>query len=102
MRRCVTRVLATSILFGGLLFATLDSCKNAAADEPSALQADREFVQAAAKDEKARVAALLDSDFTWTDADGKTLSRADVLSSFPTPALGDEAGAHQRRQARSQ
>ncbi len=102
MRRSATRVLATSILLGGFLFATIVNCGIAAADEPSVLQADREFVQAAAKRDSATVAKLLDTDFTWTDADGKTLSRADVLSSLPTPALGDEAGAHQRRQTRSQ
>jgi hypothetical protein len=102
MRRFVIRVLALGILFCGLLLAVPGKHGTAPADESTALQADREFVQAAAKDEKARIATLLDSDFTWTDADGKTLSRADILSSLPTPALGDEAGAHQRRQTRSQ
>ncbi len=65
----------------------------AAGDEQSVLQADREFVQAAAKDEKTRVAALLDTDFTWTDADGKTQTRTEILNSLPTPALGNETGA---------
>jgi uncharacterized protein DUF4440 len=96
MRRFVIRVLATAILLGGFLLATL------AADEPSALQADREFVQAAAKGDSAIVAKLLDTDFTWTDANGKTLSHAEVLGSLPKPALGNEADAHQRRQTRSQ
>src|SRR6266849_10019111 len=102
MRRFDIRVLAIGILSGGFLLATLANCASAAADQPSVLQADREFVQAAAKGESATVAKLLDADFTWTDADGKTLSRADFLSSPPTPALGNEAGAHQRRQTRSQ
>jgi hypothetical protein len=65
----------------------------AAADEQSILQIDREFVQSASKDDKARVAALIDTDFTWTDADGKTQTRAEILKSLPTPALGNETGA---------
>ncbi|PYU70592.1 MAG: hypothetical protein DMG49_11180, partial [Acidobacteria bacterium] len=65
----------------------------AAADEPSLLQIDNDFVQAAAKHDKVTVGRLLDPDFTWTDADGKTHARADVLKSLPTPALGNETGA---------
>jgi hypothetical protein len=102
VRRSLTSVLANSVVFASFLLATLANCETAAADEPSALQADREFVQAAAKGDSSAVAKLLDADFTWTDADGKTLSRANVLSSLPKPALGDEAGVHQRRQTRSQ
>src|SRR6266849_2996118 len=102
MRRFDIRVLAIGILSGGFLLATLANCASAAADESSVLQADREFVQAAAKGDSAAVARLLDADFTWTDADGKTLSRAEVLSALPKPALGDETGAQQRRQTRSQ
>jgi hypothetical protein len=102
MRLFVIRVLAVGILFSGFLFAALGKHGTVAADEPSVLQADREFVQAAAKGDSPAVAKLLDADFTWTDADGTTLSRADVLSSLPVPALGDEVRAHQRRQTRSQ
>ncbi|HEY6945066.1 MAG TPA: nuclear transport factor 2 family protein [Candidatus Acidoferrum sp.] len=74
----------------------------AIAEEGSVFQADHEFVQAAAKGDSATLAKSLDTAFTWTDADGKTLSRAEVLDSLPKPALGDEAGAHQVRQTRGQ
>jgi len=84
------------------LLATLGNLQTVAAQEPAALQADREFVQAAAKSDSAALGKLLDQDFTWTDADGKTISRANVLGSVPKPALGDEAGAHQQLQKRSQ
>ena len=73
----------------------------AAREETSGLQADREFVQAAAKGDSVSVANRLDAGFTWTDAEGKTFSRADVLSVLPQPALGDEAGAHQVHQTRN-
>jgi len=106
MRRSGTRsvltIQAIGILCVGLLLTTLSKPGAALADEPSVLQDDREFVQAAAKGNTAAVAKLLDTGFTWTDAEGKTFSRGDVLSSLPKPALGDETGAHQVRQTRSQ
>jgi hypothetical protein len=92
MRRFVTTVLAVGVVCGAAM-VTLPSPRVAAADESSVLQIDREFVQATAKDDKAKVAALLDTDFAWTDADGKTQTKTDVLKSLPTPALGNETGA---------
>lgn len=102
MKPFVMGVLCAGALVGAGLFATLDWRDQASAQEPSAAQADHEFVLAAAKGDSSSVAKLLDNDFTWTSSDGKTLSRAEVLSSLPTPALGNEAGAHQERQTRSQ
>lgn len=102
MKRHLSRVFVISMLSSGFLMALLIKQGTALAQELSALQADREFVQAAAKGNTASVAKLLDVDFTWTDADGKTLSRAQVLSALPTPTLGNEADAHQKRQTRSQ
>lgn len=102
MRRSVTRVLPVALLLRSFLFATIGTLQTVAAQESAALQADREFVQAAAKGDAAILSKLLDADFTWTDAQGKTISRADVLSSAPKPALGSEVGAHQERQARTQ
>jgi hypothetical protein len=93
MRRFVASVLAVGVALGILLAAPYVRRAIAAGDEQSVLQADREFVQAAAKDEKTRVAALLDTDFTWTDADGRTQTRTEILNSLPTPALGNETGA---------
>jgi hypothetical protein len=93
MRLFVTSVLAAGAALGVMLAARPGWRAMAAADEPSLLQIDNEFVQAAAKDDKAAVGKLLDMDFTWTDADGKTRARADVLKSLPTPALGNENGA---------
>ena len=102
MRRSFASVFATGIFSVGFFFAIPLKRGIAAAEETSVLQADREFVQAAAKGESASVAKLLDDGFTWTDAEGKTFSRAEVLPALPQPALGDEAGAHQVRQTRSQ
>jgi len=102
MKRYAFCASAAAFLFFGLLLATLGKPGIAFADEPTALQSDHDFVQAAAKGDTTAVAKFLDENFTWTDAEGKTLSRADVLSSLPSPALGNEAGAHLDRQSRSQ
>jgi len=102
MKRYAFCASAAAFLFFGLLLATLGKPGIAFADEPTALQSDHDFVQAAAKGDTTAVAKFLDENFTWTDAEGKTLSRADVLSLLPSPALGNEAGAHLDRQSRSQ
>jgi hypothetical protein len=44
------------------------------------LDADRAFVQAAAAADKPALEKLLDADFTWTDFEGKTRTKAEVLS----------------------
>ena len=74
----------------------------AAADDQSFLQPDHEFVQAAGKGDTATLGRVLDADFTWTDADGKTRTRAEVLSSLPTPALGNESGAQVKQRTYGQ
>jgi hypothetical protein len=73
-----------------------------AAEDQSILQADHEFVQAAAKGDTTILGKLLDTDFTWTDADGKTRTKSEVLDSLPTPALGSETGAQVKQQIHSQ
>jgi hypothetical protein len=94
MRRFVPSVLAIGVLCGAVMVSLSTARATAAVtDEQSVLQTDREFVQFAAKAEKSRVAMLLDADFTWTDADGKTQTRSEVLKSLPMPVLGNETDA---------
>ncbi len=97
-----TSALVFGILLGGILACMFLSPAVLASEEQSILQADHEFVQAAGKGDNATVGRLLDTDFTWTDADGKTLGRARVLDSLPTPALGTETGAEVKQQTHSQ
>jgi hypothetical protein len=94
-------MLAIHILFCGVLIAFSPN-PAVAADDQSVLQVDREFVQSAAKGDAPTVGRLLDADFTWTDADGKTQSRADVLQSLPSPALGNESGAQVKQRTYGQ
>jgi hypothetical protein len=98
----VTGALVLGALLCSILaFLSLSSATDAA-DDQSILQADHEFVQAAAKRDTATVGKVLDADFTWTDADGKTRSRADVLDSLPAPALGNESGTEVKQHTYSQ
>ena len=101
MKRFSRSALAASYLACGMVTA-LGKPGILAADEPTAVQADREFVEAAAKGDTATADKFLDAEFTWTNTEGRTFSRADVLSSLPKPALGGEAGVNQVRQTRSQ
>jgi len=56
-------------------------------------QADHAFVQAAAKQDSEEIGKVLDADFTWTTAAGKTIARAEVVRSVPTSPMGDESAA---------
>jgi hypothetical protein len=92
MRRLVTCALAVEIVFGGMLAVTTSRAASAA-DEQALLQADHNLTKSVATGDGPAAAKLLDADFTWTDSDGKTQTKADVLKSPPRPALGDETGA---------
>jgi len=98
----VTSVLVLGVMLGGILAFLPFSSLAFAADDQSILQADHEFVQAAAKGDTATVSKVLDADFTWTDANGKTRARTDILDSLPTPALGNETGAQVNQQIHGQ
>lgn len=64
-----------------------------AAEEQAARQADRAFVQAVGQAGRTALGRLLDAEFTWTDADGKTLTRAEALRDLPKPVIADESSA---------
>ncbi|MGA2810252.1 MAG: nuclear transport factor 2 family protein [Candidatus Acidiferrum sp.] len=91
------RHLIRRLLMLGAIMLTLSSasamCSRAADANPVVTKPDQAFVQAAAKGDRAALGSLLDSEFTWTDADGKTLTRSEVLQALPAPALGDQSGA---------
>jgi glyoxylase-like metal-dependent hydrolase (beta-lactamase superfamily II) len=79
-----------------VLWATL-AC--AAQPDQVMLQADRAFVEAAARADKPVLEKLLDADFTWTDSDGKTLTKADVLRDPPKPAITNQNDAQLKQYA---
>ncbi len=57
------------------------------------MQADRTFVQAIAKADKASLEKLLDADFTWTTSQGKVFAKADALRELPKLSLASTDGA---------
>jgi len=83
---------AQNLLCGAFLLFSVSSSILAAQSDPAVLQADKKFVQAASLQNGSLLTGLLDEDFTWTDADGKTLTATDVLHNPPKPTLGDETG----------
>lgn len=91
----------TTAVFGLVLWAWTGEMARAA-EESAAVQADHEFVRAANKGDAAAAGKLLDGEFTWTDTEGRTLTRAQVLPTMPTPALGNEEGANVRHQLHGQ
>jgi len=58
--------------------------------------ADRAFVQAAAKSDKTALGKMLDADFTWIDQTGKSRSRSEVLKSPPQLAIPYENTAERK------
>lgn len=64
-----------------------------AEDNAAILHIDSEFVKALHTADAGALGKLLDADFTWTDSQGNTLTRADFLQAVPKAILGDEAAA---------
>jgi hypothetical protein len=93
MKSVFTRTPVLGILVSSLVIALALKQLSAAENDQAILQADHSFLQAIAKADKAALEKFLDADFTWTNSDGKTDSRAEVLQTLPVPALGDESGA---------
>ncbi len=100
--RCFAKyAMPVVVVLGGALIALhLDGF--AAGEEQAALQADREFVRAAAKGDKEGVGKLLDADFTWTDAQGKTYTKSEALTELPQLAVSEDSEAHMEQRAYGQ
>ena len=76
-----------------LCFYCAPQAASAPTDDAAILQADGEFVKALNAADAGALGKLLDADFTWTDSQGNTLTRADFLHAVPKAILGDEAAA---------
>jgi hypothetical protein len=92
MRAQTIRFLAFVLLSAGISLSASNRKTFAADGDEAVIQADRAFVQAAAKGDAAALGKMVDAEFTWTDVDGKTLAGEEVLRAVPTDALGDESG----------
>src|SRR5260221_7490196 len=93
MRAQTVRFLAGAFLSAASLFFVISPIVTSAEGDASVMLVDKAFVQAAAKGDAAAIGKMVDAEFTWTDAEGKTLTREEVLRAVPKDALGDESGA---------
>jgi len=93
--RCFAKyALLMLIALGGAVIAPRLNQVAAAGEDPAALQADREFVRAAAKGDQEAVGKLLDAEFTWTDSQGKTYTKGEALTELPQLAVSGDGGAN--------
>lgn len=89
MRRTVLCVLVTVVMGLGTQAAIGSRPVFAAGAEQTALQADHAFMQAIGTSDKAAVGPLLDPEVIWTDWEGKTQDRTQVLAHLPASTLSD-------------
>jgi uncharacterized protein DUF4440 len=73
-----------------------------AAVDPGMIDADRAFVTAVATADRPALERLLDPDFRWTDSDGKTLTKTQVLHDLPKPAIGNQGDTARKQYAYGQ
>ncbi len=90
----MSRFIRNSLVLGAVfsaVFAALFSRSIAATDdEHTVLQADRALVEALGRGDKTAVRELLDANFEWTDAEGKTQTRAETLQDLTAFAAANE------------
>ena len=91
MRRAIARIIVSSVVLAPAWGA------DTAHENRAMTQADRAFLQAVAEADKPALEKLLDADFTWTDFEGKTRTRAQVLQDVPKRAILDETDAQVKR-----
>jgi uncharacterized protein DUF4440 len=92
MKRCVRNAFVI-MLCAGIEAALASNAIAVAGDEQAIRKADQSLLQAVSKGDKKAVGALLDTDFSWTDSDGKSHTRAQVVKNLPTPAIRNESDA---------
>lgn len=91
MKRFLILGLIVGVLCGGALASGPVGRVDAADEgEQAVLQADKSLLSALGKADKAAASKLLDADFVWTDVDGKSLKKAEVLAALPAFATDNQ------------
>ena len=90
MRKPVKRMLGVVLLCAGIAAGVVGGAwvrPAAAADDDAAVaKADQAFAAAVGAGDKAALGKLLDAGFSWTEVDGKTLTRSAALAELPKPS----------------
>jgi len=81
------------IAFVSIVTVAAVATSKAAPLDAAAAMADRAFVRSVTTGDVKATAALLDQEFTWTEAGGQTLERTRVTQALPKPAIADESTA---------
>ena len=91
-----TRILGIAALLSGLGTGRSTTVARERSDAASCSRPTLPLLAAAAQADKRTPQTLLDADFTWTDANGKTQTKAQVLQTVPRPGIGGEAGVQRK------
>jgi len=91
MRSVIVHLKVSSVLFAGIWTALAGSAPVCAGPADQAMmQNDRALVRALAKADKPALEKLLDPDFTWTDLEGKSYTKTQVVRDPPRPVIAHE------------
>ena len=96
MRRRNGRLVARSFVLSAMLVILTGPVIRAADDGQEVLAADHAFAQALGAKDTKTLAGVLDANFTWTDSEGRTLTRTEALKNLPTPAAGYDTEPKER------
>src|SRR5712671_5259863 len=81
------------MLCGAIAGLAIIATATAQGPDSAAEAADRAFVQALFKADRAALAGMLDANFTSIDVNGRSQTAADIARALPKPAIADEAQA---------
>jgi len=93
MKQFVTSALMIGALCVGMAAALTSRSAAAADDEQAVLRADHALLQAIGKADKSGIGRLLDADLIWTDSQGKSQTKTEILQNLPAPGNSDVAAA---------
>src|SRR4051794_41619534 len=88
MRRFVIAALAVAVLAAGTLVIARTA---PVSDEQAAKEAHRAFIANLGKRDQKAIGAALDRRFTWTDTEGRTLTRRGSHNELPLLAAANAA-----------
>jgi uncharacterized protein DUF4440 len=90
--RVASRVVA--VVCAAAMVSLVPRLAGAADDKDIAAEFDRAFIEILSKGDKAAAGALLDADFTWTDAFGVTRNKSEALQDLVKEANESDVETH--------
>lgn len=78
-------------IFFAVIWVTLSAAQNPSTQAMA--EADHAFVQAVSNADRPALEKIFDANFTWTDFDGRTQTKSQVLRDLPKPAIANQQNA---------